>query len=150
MRSVCWQKQCNKECGKERMGSAQDPFKEQSGQKPPGSIVQPDNPPDMKTAPEVIPGAEIMLPQEAPAEIFRGEDHGHIEQTTPRTTYVQPLKKALERRQQAGRAVDGEHPQGSAAYKPQIPAFQGMQGGKQDLHAPAAQSAQQKVPAEGF
>ena len=128
----------------------QDPLEEQSGQKPPGSIVQPDDPVDMKAAFDIIPGAEIVFPQEAPAEIFHGKDHGHIEQPAAQTPDMQFFKQPLEGCHQAGGAVDGEHPQGSIAGKPQIPAFQGMQGGEQDLHAPAAQSAQQEVPAEGF
>ena len=128
----------------------QDTLEEQSGQEPPGGIVQPDDPVDVKTASDVIPGAEIVLPQEAAAEIFHGEDHGHIEQPTFQTAHVQSLKKPLEGSQQAGGAVDGEHPQGSVAREPQIPSLQRMQCSEQNLHAPAAQSAQQEVPAEGF
>lgn len=101
-------------------------------------------------ASDVIPGAEIVFPQEAPAEIFRGEDHCHIEQTAFQTTNVQSLKEPFKGCQQAGGAIDGEHPQGSVAGKPQIPPLQGMQRSEQDLHAPAAQSAQKEVPAKGF
>lgn len=81
-----------------------------------------------------------MLPQQAPAEIFHSEDHCHIEQSALGTTDVQVFKKPFEGRQQAGGAVDGEHPQGSIAGKSQIPAPEGVQRGEQNFHAPAAQS----------
>ena len=91
-----------------------------------------------------------MLPQQTPTEIFHGEDHCHIEQPAPGTTDVQVFKKPFEGRQQAGGAVDGEHPQGGIAGKPQIPAPKGVQRCEQNLHAPAAQSAQQEVSAESL
>ena len=128
----------------------QDPLEKQPGKEPPGGIVQTDDPVNMKTASAVIPGAQIVLPQEAPAEILHGEDQRHIEQSAFGTGNVQALEKPLEGCQQAGGAVDGEHPQGSVADKPQIPSPQGMQRSEQDLHTPAAQSAKQEVPAEGF
>ena len=91
-----------------------------------------------------------MLPQSAPTEIFHGEDHSHIEQPAPGTTDIQVLKKPFEGCKQAGGAVDREHPQGSITGKTQIPAPKGVQRCEQDLHAPAAQPAQEKAPAEGF
>lgn len=114
MRSVCWQRLCN------------DPFKKKSGQEPPGRIIQPDDPVDVKTTSVVIPGAEIMSPQQASAEIFHGEDHCHIEEAALQTADMQFRKKPLERRQQAGGTIDREHPQGSIAGEPQISAFQRM------------------------
>ncbi len=63
---------------------------------------------------------------------------------------MQVRKKPFEGCKQAGGAVDREHPQGSITGKTQIPAPKGVQRCEQDLHAPAAQPAQEKAPAEGF
>lgn len=63
---------------------------------------------------------------------------------------MQVRKKPFEGCKQAGGAVDREHPQGSITGKTQIPAPKGVQRCEQDLHAPTAQPAQEKAPAEGF
>ena len=91
-----------------------------------------------------------MFPQQASAEILHGEDHCHIEEAALQTADMQFCKKPLERRQQAGGTIDGEHPQGSIAGEAQIPTSQRMQSSEQNFHTPAAQSAQDKVFTEGF
>ena len=138
MRNGCWQRLCN------------DPFEKKSGQKPPGSIIQPDDPADMETASAVVPGTEIVFPQQTSAEIFHGEDHCHIEQTAFQTADTQFRKEPFKGHEQAGGAVDGKHPQGSVTGEAKIPAPQGMQGREQDLHAPAAQPTENKIFTEGF
>lgn len=67
-----------------------------------------------------------MLPQQASAEIFHGEDERHIEQTAFQTADMQFRKEPFKGHEQAGGAVDGKHPQGSVTGETKIPAAQGM------------------------
>ena len=120
-----------------RNRSVQDPLEEEPCQEPPGGIVQTDDTMNVKTASGIVPGTEIVFPEQAATEIFHRKDHCHIEQPALWTTYMQFCKKVSEGRKQAGRTVDGKHPQGSIAGKLQISAFQGMKGSEYNFHTPA-------------
>ena len=118
-------------------------FVEKSYQEPDGSIIQPDDTVKMIRRPAVVPGAHVLLLQEAAAYIFSKKNAGHVDES--------PLKKRcvfhfLHNRCKEGRAsVDGEHPEGGSAGQLQIADPEGMQTGPEKLHGPADHSASKKI-----
>ena len=57
-------------------------LKQEAGQKPPGPIVQADQPIYIESGVAVIPGAHIHFAQKPAGGVFGGKDQDHVDETT--------------------------------------------------------------------
>jgi len=84
-----------------------------------------------------------MLGQHFASEIFHGKNQAHISQAPgPGGLFA---KQPTERGKDGGASIDGKHPQRSVSHQSHVPAAEGVHGGKNDFHAPADETAFEKV-----
>lgn len=121
----------------------EETFKEKTCTEPVRGIVEPDDPVDVPTAFSVIPRTELIFGEQSAGEIFRGKDHAHIGQPAdPERLFP---KDTVHEGDDSGAAIDGKHPDRSDASQGQVTVAQGADGSEDDFHAPAGQTAFQKI-----
>ena len=98
---------------------------------------------DIPRAAAVVPGTEFMLFQQLAAEIFHRENQAHISQSAHPDSFL--LKQSADGGQDGSTAIDRKHPQGSIPHQGHISPAQGVHGSKYDFHAPAYETAFEKV-----
>lgn len=117
----------------------QQPFEDQTGGKPAGSIVQADHFSDIPTGALVVPGAQFPSAQQNTGNEFAGENEAGIDQTAEDKTSV--THEPAERGEQGCQTVDGEHPDRGNAGQFKISSAEGLECGEDDLQKPAEQPA---------
>lgn len=121
----------------------EETFKEQTRTEPVRGVVEPDDPVDVPTALSVVPRAELVFGEQPAGEIFRGKDHAHIGQSAePERPFSDDT---VHEGDDGGTAIDGKHPDGGDALQCQVAVAQGADGGEDDFHAPAGQTAFEKI-----
>lgn len=104
--------------------------------------------PDIPAAAAVVPGTETLFFQKVAREVFCGKDQAHIsEASDPKGPFPQ---QPAQRGKDGCASIDGEHPDGGCAFERHIPPAERIQGGEQDLHAPAGKAAFYKILEKGI
>lgn len=121
----------------------EETFKEQTCAEPVWGVVEPYDPINIPTALSVVPWAELIFGEQPAGEIFRGKDHAHIGQATePERSFPDDT---VHKGDDGGTSIDGKHPDRGDASQGQVAVAQRADGGEDDFHAPAGQTALQEI-----
>lgn len=122
--------------------SAENFFKEESGQKPKWGVVQADQSVYLEPFFGVIPGACMKTPEQSAGGIFRKKNAKGIETAT--NIDREMADPPAYRRQQTGHAINGKHPDGSSSGQCEIVFLKGTKTSIENFDAPAIGSTQDK------
>lgn len=122
--------------------SAENFFKEESGQEPKRSIVQANQSVYLEPAFGIIPGACMKMPEQSAGSIFCKKNAKGIETAT--NIDGEMADPSAYRRQQTGHAINREHPDGSSSGQCVIVFSEGTKAGIENLDAPAIGPTQDK------
>ncbi len=120
-------------------------FDGKSEQKPPGSIVQPDQSVDVQAGAAVIPGTALFCTQLFTGGKFRGINAKHIECAAQPCGSLLFGQKRRNGHNGGSSTVDGKHPKGGCSFEGIIASFQRIHGRKADLGKQTDQTAQGKI-----
>ena len=121
----------------------QDPLEQKTGTHPQRRVIQADDTADVEPGAAVVPRAAVMLFEKAAADIFSGQDRDGV--NTAADSGGQLADHNIQWLDERGAAVDGKHPHGGLAEELVVILAQTLQGCKQNLDAPAGQSADKKI-----
>lgn len=117
-------------------------FIEKSRKKPEGREVQADDAVNIPFGVTVIPGTAALFFEPFSADKFSEKDSGCIEAATEKNVFL--TKKAGERTDKGGAAIDGKHPEGGTACQCFFMSAKGTKSGPEDFQAPADDAALNK------
>ena len=118
---------------------SQQTLEQQTGDKPARGIVQADHLCQIPFGALVVPGTQVAFLKPHSGYKFTGKYHACVNQTAKYE--VSMTHDTAQRGKHGCETVDGEHPDGSGARKPQIPSAKSVEGGKNHFEEPAQQPA---------
>lgn len=110
---------------------------------PAGEIVQPYETAHVPAGLFIVPGTEILFPEQASGHIFGSKDECGI--NTAAHCPVQAAEQTEKRRKKTACSVDGKHPQRGGAFQGELSPAQGLEGGEKDFKTPAKDAAFKKI-----
>lgn len=124
-------------------------FKKQTGQKPPGTIVQADQTVHVQVGIAVIPGAHIKFAQEPAGGVFGGEDQHHVDEASHQNILF--AENLVDGGHGSSHAIDGKHQQRSVSHEPFVSvAVKTAQAGGKEFHGPSDETTFDKIILHGI
>lgn len=117
-------------------------FKEKSCEEPDGSVVQPDDASDIPAGLTVVPGTHIAFFEQTSGDEFCEKYGAGVDAPPKQRPFI--LNPMGDRRQKSSHSVNGEHPDGRAAFQFHLSPLKGFEACPEDFQTPASESAENK------